>query len=88
MALQFIKCKTTTYDFGAGYMVDVVDYPLEEELLLYLHHWYYNGMKMYMFSVRKDELGRYGGAGELEDIIEGSLVHGNYIKDFRKKYSV
>lgn len=86
MSLRTVKCTIDTYDFAANYLVDVVDYPLEEELKLYLHHWYYDGMKMHMFDVRKDELGVYGGAGELEDIIEGALVNGPYIKIFKEKY--
>ena len=88
MSLKFLNCKVTTYDFAAGYIVDVVDYPIEEELKLYLHHWYYDGMKMHMFNIRKDELGVYGGMGELEDIIEGALVNGSYIQKFKENYFI
>ena len=86
MSLEFLDCIVTTYDFAAGYLVDVVDYPLEEELKLYLHHWYYDGMKIHMFNIRKDELGAFGGMGELEDIIEGALVNGSYIQKFKENY--
>ena len=41
---------------------------------------------MHMFNIRKDELGVYGGMGELEDIIEGALVSGPYIQKFKETY--
>ena len=85
MSLKPVNCTITTFDFAAGYMVDVVDYPLEEELEVYLHHWYYDGIKVHIFDIRKDELG-YGGCGSLEEFIEGRLVYGRYIQDFERKY--
>ena len=85
MSMTPINCTITTFDFAAGYMVDVVDYPLEEELEVYLHHWYYDGMKVHIFDIRKDELG-CGGCGSLEEFIEGCLVYGRYIQDFECKY--
>ena len=85
MSLTTVECLTTTYNFAAGYLVDVVNYPLEEELEIYLHHCYYDGIKIHIFDIRKDELG-CGGAGELEDIIEGRLVHQSFIQAFEQKY--
>ena len=87
MSLQSVNCTTTTFNFAAGYMVDVVDYPLEEELEVYLHHWHYDGIKVHIFDIRKDELG-YGGCGCLKEYIEGHLVHGHYIQDFERKYFI
>ena len=40
MSLRTVRCTVDTYDFAAGYLVDVVDYPCEEELEVYLHHIY------------------------------------------------
>lgn len=41
---------------------------------VYLHHWNYDGIKVHIFDIRKDELG-YGGCGSLDEFIEGHLVH-------------
>ena len=83
MSLIPVDCTTTTYDFAAGYLVDVVDYHCEETLDIYLHHTYLSSVKVHVLQIRKDELG-YGGAGRLEDIIESCLLHSNYIKKFQK----
>ena len=85
MSLIPIDCTITTYDFAAGYLVDVVDYHCEETLDIYLHHAYLSGVKVHVLQIRKDELG-YGGAGRLENIIESRLLHSNYIKKFQKNY--
>lgn len=85
MSIHTVNCTITTYDFAAGYLVDVVDYPNAEELEVYLHHRYYDGIKVHIFDVRKDELG-FGGLGELEDVIEGRLVHEPFIRNFEDKY--
>lgn len=85
MSLIPVDCTTTTYDFAAGYLVDVVDYHCEGTLDIYLHHTYLSSVKVHVLQIRKDELG-YGGAGRLEDIIESCLLHSNYIKKFQKNY--
>lgn len=85
MSLRTVRCTVDTYDFAAGYLVDVVDYPCEEELEVYLHHIYLDGIKVRIMKIRKDELG-YGGLGNLEDIIEGYLVHSTHIRDFNANY--
>lgn len=85
MSLKFLDCIVTTYEFAAGYLVDVVDYRGADELAVYLHHEYYDGIKVHIFDTRKDELG-CGGAGALEDVIEGRLLNEPFIQEFREKY--
>lgn len=85
MGLEYHDCKINTYTFAAGYLIDVVDFPFEEELKIYLHHEYYDGIKVHIFDIRKDELD-CGGAGALEDIIEGQLISNNFIHEFQQKY--
>lgn len=71
------EIKTTTYEYDAGYYIDIVEKSEEYEAFIY-HKDY--GIKLHMFGMPKSQQDYTA----FLDIVEANA--GDYIKDYKEEY--